>query len=419
MSTTTTRREFLTLTLASYAALALGQGKVHARSAPIADAKGGKPLRILILGGTGFLGPETVEAALARGHHVTIFNRGQTQKRFPGQFEGMEDRIERLYGNRDPNLHAVQGDDNSPKGLESLAGKDWDVVIDNSGYVPRIVGASASMLAKHCRQYIFISTVSVYADNATANQNEDAPLATMADPTNEQVQQYYGALKALSEQAAEKAIPGRVTVVRPGYIVGPGDPTDRYTYWPVRISKAVGDHQEVLIPGEATDPVQMIDVRDLAEWLVRLAESNTMGTFNALGPEKRQTVGEVLAACAAAAGTSPKLTYTSGEFLNGQGISVGQLPIFMPPVGEYAGFHQWNNARAVAAGLTFRPAKDTAKAILDWWPGEIERRVKVTKDMIEQAEREGKDRPRTADPLALRAGIPLEREAEILRALRG
>jgi 2'-hydroxyisoflavone reductase len=235
------RRAFLT-TLAGAGLLAAQQKK-----------------RILILGGTGFLGPATVEAARARGHRLTLFNRGKTR---PGLFP----EIETLHGDRDPKLG---------EGLKALEGRQWDAVIDNSGYFPRQVAASAKLLAPNVKQYIFISSISVYADNATEGQDESGKLATTPDPTVEKVtEQTFGPLKALCEKACQEALPGHTAVVRPGYIVGPDDPSGRFTYWPVRIDRG----GEVLAPGAPSDPVQFIDVRDLGAWLITIIEQGTMGS---------------------------------------------------------------------------------------------------------------------------------------------
>ena len=222
---TVSRREFLQWSATAAALAATG---LDLNAAPAA----GTPKRILILGGTGFLGPATIEAALARGHRVTLFNRGKTR---PDLFPG----VARLQGDRDPK---------KGEGLQALATGTWDAVIDNSGYYPRIVGASATLLAPRVKQYVYISSISAYREPNPVNGTEEAPLATMPDPTLESMGkqfEYYGALKALCEQAAEKALPGRATVVRPGYIVGPDDPTGRFTYWPVRFSRG----GEVAVPG--------------------------------------------------------------------------------------------------------------------------------------------------------------------------
>ncbi len=307
-----------------------------------------KPLRILILGGTGYLGPATIEAAQARGHQVTMFNRGKTRPElFPG--------VERLQGDRDPR---------KGEGLKALEKGEWDVVIDNSAYYPRLVKASAELLAPHCRQYILISSISAYKEPNPVQGDETAPMATMPDPTLEDMgknYEYYGALKALCEQAASKAMPGRVTVIRPGYIVGPDDNSGRFTYWPVRFSKG-GD---IGVPGTPTDPLQIIDVRDLGRWLVTLAESGTVGTFNACGPEKPLTWGRVIQACQHLSPPNTRLTWLSAKFVAQQeGLD---FPIWAPFEGDSKGFHTWSNAKAIQAGLRFRPVEETVNDTLTWY----------------------------------------------------
>ncbi len=378
----------------------------------------GKKLRILILGGTGFIGPWMAEFAVARGHHVTLFNRGQREK-----YLGTTDGTKTLYGNRDPNLYSqtkvVEGkevdDDTSPKGLSELAGKKWDAVIDNSGFVPRIVKASAELLAPNVGQYLFISTLSVYADNSKPGLDESDTLSTIDDPTNEEVGKNYGALKALCEQAAETAMPGRVTNIRPGYIVGPRDATDRLTYWPVRASRG----GEVLVPGNPADAVQFIDVRDLADFTIRCVENKILGTFNATGPERKLPVSEFLAACLAASkatGNKGDATFTHipYDWLAANDRPPGALPILLPGEGDYAGFHGRSVAKAVAAGMKYRSAEETCKAILTWWPEALKLRGKVAKEV--EADRKAKGLPTPPQPPAdrLRAGIPAEKEAELL-----
>lgn len=350
----TSRRSFLSLSLAAGAAAAIGG---RAMAAPVRR----KGLNILILGGTGFIGPDEVKSAIARGHTVTLFNRGKTEKRKGDQFPD----VEKLYGNRDPEKRADDNDPASPKGLESLKGRSWDVVIDNSGYVPRIARASAELLAPNVKQYLFISTVSVYAKHDTPNADETADLGAIADPTVEEMGaqfENYGPLKVLCEQAIEKAMPGRTTIVRPGFIVGPGDPTDRFTYWPVRVDRG----GEVLVPGTPEDPVQIIDARDLGDWAITLVENNTIGTFNAVGPAGKLPMKEMMAACRAATTSDAKLTWVDFDFIQARPEQV-DFPIWIPPAGEYAGFASRSNARAIKAGLKFRPVTDTAKATLDWY----------------------------------------------------
>ena len=343
-----TRRSFLQGGAAAAAAATLGL-RLRAGTAPAeVPAKAKKPLKILILGGTGFLGPATIEAALARGHQVTMFNRGKTRP-------GLYPEVEKLHGDRDPKLG---------EGLKSLQGREWDVVIDNSAYYPRMVQASASLLAPHVKQYVIISSISAYKEPNPVNGDETAPLATMPDPALETMgkdMMYYGALKALCEQAAEAACPGRVTVVRPGYIVGPDDPSGRFTYWPVRMDRG----GEMVIPGGPDDPIQIIDVRDLGAWLVRVVEDGTVGRFNACGPERKLPWSRVMEACHRATATRGRLFWIPAAFIAKQ--EEVEFPIWAAPEGDTKGFHTWSNAKALAAGLRFRPVDETAKDTLTWY----------------------------------------------------
>jgi 2'-hydroxyisoflavone reductase len=416
---TLSRRDVLRGTLAGAALGVLpASACTHPQPATPQSAPAASKKRILILGGTGFLGPKTVAAAVARGHEVTIFNRGRREKLLP-----LETKVEHLYGNRDPELPAddergadgkLLHPDASPKGLAQLAGRRWDVVIDNSGYFPRMVTASAQLLAKQAEQYIYISSISAYDVNPATGGDETTALATLADPTVETMGpafENYGGLKVLCERAAEAAFPGRTTVVRPGYIVGPGDPTDRFTYWPIRISRG----GEVLAPGAPDDPLQWIDVRDLADWLVTLAEHGTAGAFNAIGPPSPARWGDVLGACVDAAHNDAKLVWAPVAWLEKNEMAgEDSFPIWVPPVGKFAGFHRWNNNRAEAAGLTFRPIADTVKAILAWYPGEVERRVRVTRELTEAAQAKGQPPPKGPEPSALRAGPSREQEQALL-----
>lgn len=403
----------------------LGAAPLSACTRPQAGAPPNAPpvrkKRILILGGTGFLGPKTIAAAVARGHEITIFNRGRREKFLP-----LEHKVEHLYGNRDPELPAddergpdgkLLRPDATPRGLEQLAGRRWDVVIDNSGFYPRMVSASAELLARQADQYIYISSISAYDVNPPEGGDETTTLATLADPKVETMGasfENYGGLKVLCEKAAAAAFPGRATIVRPGYIIGPGDPTDRFTYWPVRISRG----GEVLAPGAPDDPLQWIDVRDLAEWLVTLAERGTAGEFNAVGPPIPGRWGDVLKACVDASGGTAKLVWVPTPWLE-QNEMGGEdsFPIWVPPTGKFAGFHRWKNDRAEAAGLTFRPIGDTVKGLLAWYPGEIERRVRVSRELAEAARAKGQPPP-PGDPGALRVGPKPEREAELLAKFR-
>jgi 2'-hydroxyisoflavone reductase len=318
-----------------------------AASAWSARASAAAPVKILILGGTGFLGPATVRAAQAKGCQVTLFHRGKTR---PDLFPD----VETLFGDRDPD---------KGEGLKSLQGREWDVVIDNSGYFPRITSASAKLLTSKVKQYIFISSISVYVDNSKEGLDETAKVAVTPDPTAEKItEENYGALKALCEQSVEQAFPGRATIVRPGYIVGPDDPSGRFTYWPVRISRG-GD---VIAPGAPTDPVQFIDVRDLGSWLIHLAQNNITGTFNATGPKPPLPWGDLLKACQQASTEKSDLIWIPADWLVKQGA--GEIfPIWAPYSGETRGAHAWSNARAIKQGLTFRPYTETVKDTLAWY----------------------------------------------------
>ena len=314
-------------------------------------AKAEKPKQILFLGGTGFLGPHTVQYALARGHTVTLFNRGNRN-------EALFPQLDALLGDRDPKVG---------EGLKAIeqaiaAGKRWDVVIDTSGYVPRHVAASAGLLAKATKQYIFVSSISAYADAKPSGITEDVAVAKVADVASEDVEAHYGALKALCEQAVEKACPGRTTNVRPGYIVGAKDASNRFAYWPARAAKG----GKVIAPPRA-DPIQVIDVRDLAEFLVLCAERETMGVFNAVGPGRVLTMGELLEASNEVTGGKAEFVCADGAFLAEH--EANGLPIWTQPGSEYGGFGAVSNAKAVAAGLKFRSLLDTTRATWEWWSG--------------------------------------------------
>ncbi len=344
---TISRRRFVALAAGSAGSLALSSPRdLFAAAAPA-----GK-LDILVLGGTKFLGPAIVDAALARGHKVTLFNRGRTNTHLYPQ-------LEKIKGDRDPK---------KDEGLKGLVGRRFDCVFDDNGYYPRIVGASAQLCAKNgCGQYIYTSSISAYRDNKKAGADEDYPVATMADPTLETMGpnfEHYGALKALCEAAARDAFGARATIVRPGYIVGPLDPTDRFTFYPVRAAKG----GEMLAPGAPSDPLQIIDVRDLGAFMVRLAEQRTPGVFNGCGPAKRLTIGEVIEESLAQTGRKATPVWVPGAFLRERGENgEGKIPIWAPADGETQGYHTWSNARAIKAGLTFRPLAETMKDTLAWF----------------------------------------------------
>ncbi|HKV58277.1 MAG TPA: NAD-dependent epimerase/dehydratase family protein [Ktedonobacteraceae bacterium] len=297
-------------------------------------------MRILVIGGTRFLGRRLVEVALERNHDVTLFNRGKTNA-------DLFLSVPKLRGDRHSDVSALQG-------------KTWDVVIDTCGYVPRVVSASAQAVARSTALYIFISSISVYADFSNPNINESSPVATMPDETLEDVtNETYGALKALCEQAAESAMPGRVLHIRPGYIVGPYDPTDRFTYWPFRIAQS----GEVAAPGKSESPVQFIDVRDLTEWLIRMSEQAKAGTYNATGPDYMLTMQRFLETCKGATRSDARLTWLSESFIFERNLEA-DFPIWTP-TGERGG-SMVDCAKAIADGLTFRPLEDTIQATIAW-----------------------------------------------------
>jgi 2'-hydroxyisoflavone reductase len=369
------RRTFLAASLATGSAAAMGCGSTPPAPQPPAtpepspappsgapsaapEAKAPAKKTLLILGGTSLIGPHVVEAAKARGYTITLFNRGKTRPElFPD--------LEKLHGDRDPK----KGD-----GLKALEGRTWDAVIDNSGFIPRHVRASAELLAKSVKQYVYVSSISVYGDMSVAGADESAPLATMADPTVEEMgKQYenYGPLKALCEAAVEKALPGRAANVRPGYIVGPGDDTDRFTYWPVRVARG----GEMLVAGAPSDPIQVIDVRDLAELLVTLVDNGTAGVFNAVGPVEPLTMGGVLETSQAATGAKPSYVWVTPKFLEERPEPI-DLPIWAPFEGKTRGAHTVSAERARKAGLKSRPIQETVKDTYAWFRSLPEERQK-------------------------------------------
>ena len=299
-------------------------------------------MRVLILGGTKFLGRAAAEEALRRGHELTLFNRGQTN---PGLF---------------PDAEHLQGDRDG--GLEPLAGRVWDAVIDPSGYVPRVVRASAELLEDAVGHYVFVSSVSVYRDFSRPHFDETAPRIELEDPTVEEVMEHYGGLKALCEDVVAEVFPGRSANVRAGLIVGPHDPTDRFTYWPVRVARG----GEVLVPGRPERPVEFIDVRDLGAWLVTVAEQRTSGAFNAT--RDGLTMGEVVETCRTVSGSDAAFTWVDEPFLVER--EVGQwmeVPLWIDSSDpEWAHMQEADVSRARAAGLTFRPLEETVRDTLAW-----------------------------------------------------
>ena len=358
----TTRRDLFKLGALAAASAALPTLVAGTSPAPVGRAA--KPLRILILGGTGFTGPFQVNYALARGHEVTLFNRGKRPSpEWPGE-------VEQLLGDRNT------GD------LKALEGRNWDVCIDNPTTLPFWVRDAGNVLKGNVGQYLFISTISVYADGSKAGIVESDALAAykgkdaMAetrDTLMADVENLYGPLKALSEAEAKKQFGDRTTIVRPGYIVGPRDDSDRFTYWPHRIAQG----GEVLVPGDGSDPVQVIDGRDLAEWMIRLAENGTTGTFNAVGPDYALSTDAMVHGCHAVTGGPATFTHVPADFLEKHEAG---FPIWVPSqAGPYAGYGAVSNARALEAGLAFRPLATTVADLLAWFRSlPAERQAKLT-----------------------------------------
>lgn len=321
-------------------------------------------MRLLVLGGTVFLGRHLVDLASARGHAVTLFNRGRSG---PDLFPD----VEQIHGDRDG-------------GLNALRGRSWDAVVDTSGYVPRVVRAAAEILAPTTEHYTFVSTLSVYEDWSAEPLDETAAVGRLEDELTEDVTgASYGPLKALCEAAVERAFPGRAFIVRPGLIVGPCDPSDRFTYWPARVAEG----GEVLAPGRPERTVQFVDVRDLAAWILDMAERGAAGIFNATGPEEPLTMQGLLDECIAVLRSAAVLTWVTESFLLERGVAPWtELPLWIPNADDH-----FDCRKAIAAGLRFRPLAETVRDTLEW-------------DAARPAER-----PR-------RAGLSREREREILAA---
>lgn len=360
------RREFLKALGAATVLAGCASSQTLSRKEPAAA-----PKKILILGGTGFIGPAIVSAARARGHVLTLFNRGKSN---PGLF---------------PDVETIIGDRGTD--MDRLRGRDWDAVIDTWSRFPSAVRAAAELLRERVPHYVFISTISVYKLGREPIDEGSPLLPTTPAPPEDMEMRNYGALKILSEQAVQAAMPERVTVVRPGVIAGPGDPTDRFTYWPVRL--AAGG--EVLIPDGPDYRMQLIDVRDLAAWILRAIEARHLGTYNAVGPED-PSLRAVLAACREGIPGSASLVPVDGKWLEKSDVGGwGDFPLVVAGDAENAGFAHVSAARALAKGLRFRSPAETAKDTLAWWSGQPE-------------ERRARKRP----------GLPVERGAELLKMWR-
>lgn len=304
-------------------------------------------MKLLIIGGTVFLGRALVDAALARGHQVTLFNRGQhSPELFPA--------VEKLRGDRDGEL-------------EALRGREWDAVIDTCGYFPRVVRQSAQLLADSVGHYTFISSISAYS-NFRQSWDENGPLgqidAQEAEAAIAITGETYGPLKVLCEQTIEQALPGRTLVLRPGLIDGPHDPSDRFTHWPVRVARG----GRILVPGTESQRIEIIDVRDLAEWNIRLVEANKVGIYNTTGPNYPLTMRSMLETCKAESGSDAEFVYVTGEFLQEHEVDANRVSCWWIPAddADYRCFCEVDCRKAQADGLTFRPLAETARDTRLW-----------------------------------------------------
>lgn len=351
--------------------LATGSGEAATRRAA-------KPLRILMLGGTRFIGIHMTRLALERGHEVTHFTRGRSGV-------GLFPSVRQLKGDRDGQIDA-------------LSTGEWDAVIDNSGYVPRHVRLTAELLAARVRQYVFVSSISVYPDFSVP-RGEDSAVGKLDDETVEKVDgTTYGPLKALCEQAAERAFPGRTTILRPGLIVGPEDNTDRFTYWPARAARG----GEFIAPVGPREGIQVIDARDLAAFTLRCVEQRTMGVFNLISAPGQFTIGDVVAESVRAAqrlakpAAPPQPVWLPLAFLDAQKLEGwSDLPVWSPSRDGEAAFAATPVQRALRAGLAIRPMRSTVTDTLAWHLARPE-----------------------AQRNALKAGLSADREAAALAAWR-
>jgi 2'-hydroxyisoflavone reductase len=336
-------------------------------------------LRLLVLGGTLFLGRHLVEAALDRGHDVTIFTRGRTNpEAFP--------EVERLTGDRDGDLGALRG-------------REWDAVVDPSGYVPRVVRQAAELLADAVGHYTFISSVSAYSDHATPRLDENRPTWELREDHGENVNRYYGELKAASEEVVREVYGDRCAVVRPGLIVGRYDWTNRFGWWVRRVA----DGGDVLVPAADPWPVQVVHGRDLADWLVGLAERRVTGTFNATGPERPLEMTEILETARTVSGSDARFIPVAEGFLIERGVEpYSDVPLWLALEAnpDLAAHFDVDASRAIAAGLRFRQLRETVADTLTW---ERERGAAPDKDY---------------GPEALAAGLDPARERELLTEWR-
>ena len=303
-------------------------------------------MNILIIGGTKFLGRHLVDAALARGHSVTLFNRGKTN---PNLFP----HVETILGDREHDIEKL-----------TQAGREWDAVIDVAGYFPRIVRLSAAGLERSVGRYVFISSISVYADVSKIGINESDPVGKIEDETIEEITgESYGPLKALCEKTVLDLYGDRGVVIRPGLIVGPNDPTDRFTYWPVRVARGGA----VLAPEKPEVPVQIVDVRDLGAFIIQLIKEKASGIYNATGPDYELTLGAVLEACKQLSDSNANFKWASVEFLKQSNVEEwSNMPVWVPDNAENQGFSRVDVSKAIKAGLKFRALEDTVRDTLAW-----------------------------------------------------
>ena len=328
-------------------------------------------MNMLIIGGTRFLGRHLVDSALARGHSVTLFNRGKSN---PDVFP----QVETSLGDREQDI-------------QKLSGRNWEAVIDTCGYVPRIVRLSATGLERSVGRYIFISSISAFANFSKIGMDESDPVGKLEDESVEEITgETYGPLKALCEKTVQEIYADRALIIRPGLIVGPNDPTDRFTYWPVRVARG-GD---VLAPEKPEVPVQIIDVRDLADFTINLIEDNASGIYNATGPEYELTFGQMLETCKKVSSSDAAFKWASVEFLNQNNVAPwSDIPVWVPDTAEDAGFSRLDVSKAIQVGLKFRPLQDTVRDTIVW----------------------ANTRPAEYE---WRAGLKPEREQELLKSLQ-
>jgi 2'-hydroxyisoflavone reductase len=324
-------------------------------------------MKILILGGTRFLGIHLVGQALNRGHEVSVFTRGKSAVTLPPQ-------VVHLIGDRDGHL-------------ETLMNGNWDWVIDTSGYVPRVVRQSAELLQSRVKHYLFVSSISVYKELPTPHMDETAPLAELVDPDNEDISANYGALKAACERVIQDLYLDRALIIRPGLIVGDHDPTDRFTYWVWRTAQG----GTILSPGNPEIYTQFIDVKDLAMWMIMMIENGAQGIYNATGGADSVTLGDVLDACLHITRSHAHFKWVPEAFLQAQNVKAwSDIPLWIPTTLEtHRGFLRVSCNRAQVAGLTYRPLGATVRDVLA---------------MLENM-------PKGS---TLKAGLSLERESQLL-----